>query len=269
MTSLPFASPIRFALATSILTLAACNNGPTSGSLNVEYKLGPGLACDGVDPAIATVRITLDDGEYEEEEPCDPDHPVVFTGVAAGNYDVLAEGIDAEGITVMDNIGGISSDDKVEVVGGSDKDLSVTLADSPAAVEVRWTTFVDGQFAQCAFAASKYFEVTAFHGANPFFDAYRFDCEVPPGYQTLPDPMRVIDGKTLNAVVVRVLDESQEQIGDDLVFSGFDPPGPGRAVQIDITCDGPEGMPTCMGELVGIGAAEDSGTGGADESGTG
>jgi hypothetical protein len=265
MTSASFS--IRIALAVTALSATACNNDPATGSLSVAYRLGPGLACDSVDPPIANVRITLDGDKYDEEEACDPDAPIVFTGVAAGNYDVLAEGIDAEGVTVMDNVAGLSADDKVEVVGGSDKEHNVTLADTPAQVQVRWTTFVDGQFAQCAFATSKYFEVTAFHGANPFFDAYRFDCEVPPGYQALPDPMREIDGKTLSAVVIRVLDENQDPIGDEMLFDDFDPPGPGRAVKIDITCDGPDGETECTGEVVGIDAADTGADTGSTEGG--
>ncbi|HET6584085.1 MAG TPA: hypothetical protein VFG69_11565 [Nannocystaceae bacterium] len=268
MTSLPFASPIRFALVTTALFAPACNNGPTDGSLSVEYALGLNGTCEQF--SVQTIRVTLDEGKYEEEEACDPASPVVFTGVAAGNYDVLVEGIDAEGFTVMDNIGGDTKDDKVEVVGGSDVTHDVRLGESPAQVQVRWLKFVEGEPSECAFIATKYFAVSAYHGATSFFAPHEFGCSVPPGYQTLPDEGRVIDGETLDGVLVQVLDESHEQIGDDLVFN-FTPPGAGRAVQIDITCDGPEGSPTCMGEVVGIDAAEDSGegSGGADESGTG
>jgi hypothetical protein len=248
----PSRSSFCFVLATAAL-IASCNTGPNSGTLSVSYELGLQGTCAGF--GVATVKVTLDDGEYEEEEPCDPANPILLTGVAAGNYDVLVEGIDAEGITVMDNIGG-DDDNSVEVVGGSDKELDVTLGDSPAQVQVRWLKFVNGEPAECAFIATKYFEVTAYHDATQFPNSNVFDCSVPPGYQTLPDPDRVIDGNTLNGVRVRVLDESEEQIGDDLVFAGFDPPGAGRVVQIDITCDGPENEPVCTGELVGIGGAD-------------
>lgn len=251
-------------LATS--ALLGCNNGPNSGTLSVNYELGLGGAC--ADFNVETVRVTLDEGEYEEEEACDPANPILLTGVAAGNYDVLVEGIDPENFTVMDNIGGIE-DDRVEVVGGSDKEHDVTLADSPAQVQVRWLKFVDGEPAECAFIATKYFEVSAYHGATPFFMPYQFDCSVPPGYQTLPDEGRAIDGNTLDGVRIRVLDESEEQIGDDLIFNDFDPPGPGRVIKIDITCDGPENAPVCTGEMVGGGTTEDTGADADSGSGTG
>src|SRR5690349_19490371 len=120
-----------FVLATAAL-IASCNNGPNSGTLSVNYELGLQGTCAGF--GVETVKVTLDEGEYEEEEACDPANPILLTGVAAGNYDVLVEGIDAEGFTVMDNIGG-DDDDSVEVVGGSDKELDVTLGDSPAQVQ--------------------------------------------------------------------------------------------------------------------------------------
>lgn len=250
-------------LAATALVATSCNSGPNSGTLSVAYELGLSGTCEQYD--VVNVRVTLDEGKYEEEETCDPDSPILMTGVAAGNYDVLVEGIDAEGFTVMDNIGG-EADDKVEVIGGGDKEHEVVLANSPAQVQVRWLKFVNGEPAECAFIATKYFEVTAYHDATPFFPGHRFDCSVPPGYQTLPDEGRAIDGNTLDGVRVRVLDENQDEIGDDLVFSGFDPPGPGRAVQIDITCDGPEGSPECTGELVADDVPADTGAEG-DSSG--
>ncbi len=240
-------------LATSALLASSCNNGPNSGTLSVNYELGLEAAC--ADYNVATVKVTLDEGEYEEEEACDPSSPILLTGVAAGNYDVLVEGIDPEGFTVMDNIGG-DDDESVEIVGGSDKEHDVTLGNSPAQVQVRWSKFVDGQPAECAFVATKFFEVTAYHGATQFPNSNVFDCSVPPGYQTLPDPERVIDGTTLDGVRVRILDESQDEI-DTLIFNDFDPPGHGRIVQIDITCDGTETEPVCTGVMVDGGPSTD------------
>lgn len=261
--------PARFALAATTLTLAACNTGPTTGSLVVNYKLGLGSACAqfGVD----RVLVDLEGDEYEEDAACDPDEPIVIDGIAAGNYDVLVQGLDVEGIAVMDNVASPTTDDKVEIVGGSERSLDVRLGSTPASVQVRWQKFVEGEFAECAFVETKFFEVTAFHGGTPFFEPHEFPCSVPPGYQTLPDPDRAIDGTTLDGVLVRVLDESHQQIGDDLVFMDFTPPGPGRSVKIDIACDGPATAPVC--EIVDMSVGSDTGadtgvTTAGDESGS-
>jgi hypothetical protein len=268
MTSLPLSPSIRLALAATLLCAAACNNDPGTGTLTVEYALGLNGACETFE--VSTVRVTLDDGKYQEEEACDPANPILVSGVAADNYDVLVEGVDAEGITVMDNIGG-EDDETVEVVGGSEVVHDVRLGETPAQVQVKWFKSVDGEPSECAFVATKFFEVSAYHGATPFFPPHEFPCSVPPGYQVLPDPGRAIDGKTLDGVLVDVLDESHGDI-EELVFN-FDPPGPGRAVQIIIECDGPENEPTCTGEVVSAEAPADTGadgdsSGGVD-SGTG
>lgn len=269
MHSLPSPLAIRLALTVTALCAAACNNDPGTGSLTVEYKLGLNGACDAFE--VSTVRVTLDDGKYQEEEPCDPTDPILITGVAADNYEVLVEGVDVDGVTVMDNIGG-ESDESVEVVGGSEVTHDVRLGETPAQVQVKWLKLVDGEPSECAFVATKFFEVSAYHGATSFFPPHEFPCSVPPGYQVLPDPGRAIDGKTLDGVLVSVLDENKDEIGDDLVFN-FPPPGPGRAVQINITCDGPVSAPECTGVVVNDEAPADTGvdgdsSGGAD-TGTG
>jgi len=257
-------------IAAIALVATACNNGPTSGTLTVNYQIGLGDTCE--ERGITSVRVRLDSGEYEEEADCNPSDPIVLTGVAAGNYDVLIHGLDATGTAVMDNLGPPDSDESVEIVGGSERAIDARLADAPAQVQVRWNTLIEGSAAQCSAVQSAFFEVTAYRGANPFMPEHLFECDAPPGYgfRTLPDENRVIDGNTLDGVLVRVLDESQVQIGDDLIFD-ITPPGPGRIVKIDITCDGPPtGAPTCTGE-VEVDAATDTGDASAtagDESGS-
>ena len=116
MTWMPASTALLVRIAAIALVATACNSGPTSGTLTVNYQIGLGDTCE--ENGIATVRVRLD-GEYEEEADCNPDDPIVLTGVAAGNYDVLIHGLDATGTAVMDNLGPPDSDERVEIVGGS------------------------------------------------------------------------------------------------------------------------------------------------------
>ena len=99
------------------LALVACNTGPTAGSLSLSYKLGPfGGTCDQFE--VATVKVDLEGSNYHEEEACDPSEPITIDGIEAGSYDLLVQGILADGNTVeMDNVGGNADDDSVEIVG--------------------------------------------------------------------------------------------------------------------------------------------------------
>ena len=89
----------------------------------------------------------------------------------------------------------------------------------------------------------------------------------------LTDENRIIDGTTLNGVLVQIFDESHVQIGDDLGFM-FEVPGPGRTICITITCDGTASDATCMGTLNDSTTAPDCAAGPVDgdtgaDSGTG
>ena len=80
MTWMPASTARLVRLAAIALVATACNNGPTSGTLTVNYQIGLGDTCE--ENGIATVRVRLD-GEYEEESDCNPADPIVGAAVPA------------------------------------------------------------------------------------------------------------------------------------------------------------------------------------------
>ena len=250
------------------LLTSACGKDEESGSLTVEYELGPGLGCADASLDIGglgeveTVRVTLTRGDEPpivEDAPCLQGDTILIASAPAGNYEMLVEGVDAVGDTVMDNLKLPMTDEKVEVIGGTSQNVTANLAPTPAKIEVKLRVMVDGDFAQCMQAEVQYFDITAYRGSTPML-MHQFDyCTTPNGYQTVPDPERVIEGALLNSIKIEVLDMSQTEVAD-LAPIQFTPPGAGKLVQLTITCDGTDCDTTL--DMVGSGGGADGGSGG-------
>ncbi len=266
-------SSLRFAaLPLLALSIASgCADDPQSGNLSVNYQLGAANNCMVFDVPIEEIRVSIGNGEATETAPCNPDEPVVLNGVKAGTKDILVEAIDAENFVVMDNQAPPESDDRVEVHGGSSTEIDVNLSATPAVLQFRWVISVDMFPSMCNQVPTKTFEISAFEngGSGLLFGPFDFDCELPePSYNAVPDPDRDINGSDLDYVTVEIQDAGGAEI--DTVSFTFDPPGPGRVLSFDITCDASSDPASCMGSVMlppGTGtSATDGGTGDVDSS---
>lgn len=223
--------------------LVACGDDPQSGTISVHYSIGATNDCSVLD--IQTVRVDVGTGTESADAPCDPANPIIIDGIKAGNYPLLVTAVDSEGFVVMDNLDDPAEDDNVEVVGGAARDVDVMLASTPATIRARWVILEDNFPKQCSFALAKTFEVIAYeNGGTGVLLTHQFECEQN-GYATVPDEMRQINGQDLDAVTVRVLDASDVELAR--VPFTFEPPGPGRTVDFDITCTEADGEVTCTG----------------------
>lgn len=252
--------------------LVACGDDPQSGTITVRYTVGAANNCATLD--IQTVKVDIGGGTETAEAPCDPTSPIILDGVKAGNYPLIVSAIDGEGYTVMDNLDEPTDDDDVEVVGGASREIEAMLATTPATIRARWVILEDNFPKQCSFAASKSFEVIAYENeGNSVLLSHEFECEQN-GYATVPDEMRQINGQDLDFVTIRALDAEGAELAR-VPFS-FEPPGPGRTVDFDITCTEAAGELTCTGtssvgepEPMGTGTDGDTSGGGAVDSTSG
>jgi hypothetical protein len=244
--------------------LVACGDDPQSGTITLRYTVGAANNCGTLD--IQTVRVDIGGGTETAEAPCDPSTPIILDGVKAGNYPLVVSAIDGEGYTVMDNLDEPTDDDDVEVVGGASREVEAMLATTPATIRARWVILEDNFPKQCSFAASKSFEVIAYENqGNSVLLSHEFECEQN-GYATVPDEMRQINGQDLDFVTIRALDADGAELAR-VPFS-FEPPGPGRTVDFDITCVEAAGELTCTGTS-SVGEPEPMDTGDTDGNGSG
>ncbi len=261
-------SRLRPLLVTGLLSVLACGGDDETGAVSVRYTLGAANSCATLDVQRVRVDVGTGAGAESAEDDCDPSQPIIIDGLEAGNYPMLVTAVDSMGFTVMDNQSAPTTDDKVEIVGGSSRDIEAQLAATPATIRVRWIVSVDGQPAQCTFVMPQAFEVIAYQNSGTsVLLTHQFECAQPPGFIPVPDANRVVNGQNLDAVTVRMLDENNAEL-ERVVFE-FEPPGPGRVIDLDVRCNEANGTVTCEGEsAVGGGDGGNTGepTGGVDPS---
>lgn len=252
--------------ALCLLGVLACGKDDESGSINVNYTLGAANMCETL--GVLTVQADVGMGKAMESVDCDPSQPIVVAGLKAGHYALLVQAIDAEGFAVMDNQGDEDSLD-VSVVGGASKDVNAELTATPAIVRLKATPLYEGQPAQCTFADLKLatFRVATYQnsGTNELL-TYDFGCDLDPGYNVVPDEDRQINGQNLDSVSIIALDDAGDEL-DRLTFM-FEPPGPGRTVDFDVTCDQVGEEVTCTGTQT-VGGGGGGGTDGGSSDGGG
>lgn len=245
-----------------VVALAACNNDTPTGSLTVPFKIGSANVCSfknpsGADVPVDDVRIalyrkgTVDSGEpvAEETAPC-AEGQALFTTIDAGNYDVVAEGKDADGLVVFDNEGEGSV---AEVLEGQDVTADeVRLNLTPAKLQVRWS-FSGFEFNQCTQVELETLSIEARRdgGNSPLGDG-EFSCDqaadAGDGYHLLVDTDRRLNGNDIDTVEITPRDASGKTIGSIAAFS-FDPPGPGHTIKLTlgIECTATNCDLTCAG----------------------
>ena len=223
----------------TLLGFAGCNNDPGDGSLTINYRFGIGTSSCSAE-GVSSVRVSL--GDESETRPCSDEGEITLTGVPARNYnDLLVEGIDAEGVTIRDNLDDPDDDERVEVIGGSSTSIDVTLTPTPAILEL---TIVQLAAPNTPYAPSEDpvyedFEVIAAEGsASPLLIHVFEYSQLTSLTNYVPDPERDLDGDRVDTVVVNAddmqvdADPSTPEIDE---FS-FAPPGDGRTIKINVTC---------------------------------
>lgn len=238
------------AAAASLLGFA-CNNDPGSGTLTINYQFGIGTtscAAEGVD----TIRVSF--GNEQRTEACSDDGEIIMSGIDARNYsDFLVEGLDAEGVTIRDNLDDPHDDEALEVIGGASTTIDVTLTPTPATIEVTFV-LLDANgvpYVPSADVPISTFEVIAAEGsASPLLQHEFTVANLESATNNVPDPDRDLDGERVDTVVVNY---DEMQVDADPSTSAiepftFEPPGDGRVVKIRVTCTGED----CEGMLEGI-----------------
>lgn len=231
------AAPALAALGLAALA-SGCAEDEGKGTLIVPVILGPDRDCDEV--GVESIRISLAEEEYANEVGCSDESPreVRLEGVPAGRYELLVEGIDGEGVTVMDNLADEERDRRVEVLGDG---ASVTAPDavltsSPAIFELT----VDFMASSCAASGIDVFEIRAFDNAVDQLLTYELECDDETlGTTIIPDPGRDLDGDEFGDFTITPRDKSGAAVGSPLSPAmPFPPPGPGRTVAVTLLdCD--------------------------------
>lgn len=240
---------MRITFSASLLCLTAfvapaCGGDEPSGSLIVPFVIGADVPCSTVGVTEVTVQLTSrpqDGGEpqtFEETVACD-DKQAVFASLDAGRYDVVAKGVDAEGVVVVDN-GGKDPVDTAEVTSGAENTAdTVSMSTTPATVEVRWS--IGGGFVQCSSIPTTEFRVSLFEdgGANQLH-SHTFKCDDmgdAMGYHLVLDEGRDIKGDQLELIKIEPLDAKGVVNGMAASFT-ITPPGNGRTLKVstNVTC---------------------------------
>jgi hypothetical protein len=216
-------------LFTALLAGASGCADPGPGSVVIPVQLGNSKTCNEV--GVETLRAFLDEGEYTEETDCE-DGEVRIDSVPEGRYSVTVQGLADDGAAIMDNLDADDSDRDVRVIGDG---ATVTtdpmrLTDAPARILISWNFGASN----CANADITDFHVTAFEtGGTAVMAEADMSCDLAEadddGYRTVPDPDRDLNGKLLGEALI-------EATGTEVSFV-FEPPGPGRAVRLDLVCD--------------------------------
>jgi hypothetical protein len=229
-----------------LLALAACNNDPQSGGLTITYSFPTGVSCNEYQENVVDVRVDI--GEVGEEAlasesaTCNNEGgEIVLAGVPAGNYDLFVLGIDDEGDAVLDNLGGMTDDDRIEIIGGDSMPKDVVLGLAPARLEVRLAVELDDFQQMCT---SDMIEIKGLRiGAYDIDNAvtlhtHDFDLCDFSGYLPVPDEDREINGRAFDTVTLQPLDAGNAPIGDEQEILLGGPVGAGKLLQLDVTCDG-------------------------------
>jgi len=226
---------------------SGCSNDPPIGDIEIPFEIGV-VAAMCSDVGAVEVRMTLTQILEEGGPPspqtetiaCD-DGKVVFSGINAGKYELLAEALAGDGVVILDNLRATAR--TVEVLEDTTVTATpVTLTFTPAQILVAWELRKGGFQAQCANVDTKKFQVSAARtgGIEPLGQAHVFACDdaadVFP-FHTVPDPMRQLDGSTIDTVVIQPQDAAGAAIGGKLGVSLIAAPGHGRPVKIKVVCE--------------------------------
>lgn len=229
----------RFVVSSFLIAsaLAACGEdpGPEAGVLVVPFTLGNNKTCE--DLGVFLVRGELDEGVHAQEADCDAGK-VRFDLLMPGTYEIVAYGLDSEGVEVVDSL-----EDGVVIATVVGEDATVVadpplqLTAAPAHLMVRW----DFAFASCDGTGIDRFALSAWRsdGSRLLLET-QLPCAMagdgPGEYRAVPDLERRLSGDEIGEVSVQPVDVHGIAIGDPVEFL-FTSPGAGRYVQLSLSCD--------------------------------
>lgn len=235
-------SPARLSRAVAAVglftALAACNNDPGSGTVTVNYSFDPITSCNEDQETVIDIEVEIGDDVATDSVSCENGGGDLTVTAPAGTYDIVVRGIDDVGDVVVDNLGGETSDDRIEIIGGDTLDFPVVLGLVPATLEVNLSVRNNGVFAQCTSDAITIKGLRAqawgFSGQlkTHDFDLCDFDDFLP-----VPDDMREINGRLFDRAVLQPLDASGNPVGDPYDTQFAAPIGAGKSVRLAIECE--------------------------------
>lgn len=211
---------------------------PARGSLIIPYVLGNQLSCDDPQVGVKRIRARLNDEVYEQEVACGTPSEVRFDEVDAGQWQLTVEGLDANGVIVMDNRHQEALP-VVEVLGDGTVStaMPVELASVPAHVFLRWS---EG-FSDCEGLGIDRFLVSIWDtsGTTALMRG-EISCatrpNAPQDYRRLEDPQRRIHGSTMQSLRVQAVNRESVPIGQPASFNLATPPGAGYSVLVSLDC---------------------------------
>lgn len=229
---------------------ASCEDPEPYGSLTVQYRFA-GITRTCLDADVQDVTVTLD-GDYTETAPCDLVSGITLPSVPARTYAMLkVEGINASGITVLDNLGPPATDETVEVLEDTTQTIPVELSPTPAQLRFSFNVLSENGFpyAPQEMPAIYGFVVDTLRnsGTQPLL-SHEFVYSTLTSVQNVPvpDPSRIIHGDDIDALTVDII--AQDQTVVDVLEFQFVPPGPGRTIAVQIQCQGQ----SCTGSVSGV-----------------
>lgn len=247
-------SPARWArvgaLVCAGLVLPSCQEDEQFGTLTIRYGFA-GISRSCVQADIATIRATLD-GEHEHDDICDLNAGITLTSIPARAYAMMTvEGVNAEGITVMDNLGPPVTDESVEVLGDTTQTVDVQLSPTPAQIRFSFSVLgADGlPYAPQEVPVIRSFYARALENDGTLsLRDYEFVYAQLASVRNLvlPDPMRQIADDDVDALTVEVYAQDNRVLSK-LEFQ-FVPPGPGRFIDVYVECRGE----ICTGSVAGV-----------------
>ena len=222
-------------------TLGACNNDPGSGTLRVQYSFDSFTSCNEDAENVVDITVELGDDVATETVTCDNAGGEITISAPAGTYDIVVQGIDDVGDAVIDNLNDPITDDRVEEIGGDDKDFPVELGLIPARLEVIMQVINTGS----GFPAMCGSTDIMIHGlqveaasAAGGLKTHEFDLCDFTDIVAVPDDDREINGRLFDRVFLQPLDGMGGSVGDEIEIQFAQAVGAGKSVRIALTCEG-------------------------------
>ncbi len=234
-------------LALAGLTLAGCGGSDPIGGLKVPFVLGASQECTSIGVEQVKITATLvddDDGAgmtFDETGPCGAGE-VTLDNLPVGTYSIVAEGLDPNGLTILDNLGPGGKVQAEVLEAQTNTSESVTLRPAPAVLRLRWSLAVDGFQAMCQDVSVAKFTVEAYKGDGlNLLTSHTFGCEDPADsegqYRTLPDLERALSGDEVALIHIIPKDANNTALGDASQVCLTEPPGYGQLIEITVECD--------------------------------
>lgn len=203
-----------------------------SGS--VPYQLGAGMSCQ--EAKIVNVRVKLGAlGDQVFEGPCDDSGVLAVEGVQEGEWSMVVEAIDAQGVVTMSSAVATQAP-KVDFNKNAFETPRATLASVPAKVKLRWNL----GFGTCENMNLKGFRVQAWDASKArLLTSGEIACGAPLDaemFRVLGDPNGLISGSDLQALTIQPLRNDGQDFGAPIRVDLPAPPGPGYSVRVSFNC---------------------------------